>query len=109
MAYRYSYTREFPKVSSTYDLQHERSIRTAKKQRVAPPSDDATHKASLNPNCLKRDYSAASSPFLRMARLRVFFSGACTVVSFTPANSGSIMMRPQYSHTMIFLRILMSS
>ena len=34
-------------------------------------------------------------------------SKCCSAI--TPANSGSIMMRPQYSHTIIFLRIRISS
>ena len=48
---------------------------------------------------------------LRIARLRpLFFSSEPVILSIlTPASSGSIMIRPQYSHTMIFLCILMSS
>ena len=59
--------------------------------------------------------SLASSTFfeeavLRMERLRAFFFSSIPILSsFTPASSGSIMIRPQYSHTMIFLCILISS
>ena len=75
--------------------------------------------------CCKMDYAAQRYIFLedipdyevlfelavlRIARLRVvFFSSVTTLSIFTPANSGSIMIRPQYSQTIIFLCILMSS
>ena len=55
--------------------------------------------------------AAASSAFLvrRVVRvLRLGFSSSATSI-FTPANSGSMRIRPQYSHTMIFLCILISS
>ena len=62
-------------------------------------------------------YSADSSIFssasffvvrLRIARLRFGFSST-GVSGLTPANSGSINMRPQYSQTIIFLCILISN
>ena len=54
-------------------------------------------------------YSASSDFFLRIARLRFGFSSAAGVSSLTPANSGSIRIRPQYSQGIIFLCILMSN
>ena len=58
------------------------------------------------------DYSVKnsySSVFLRVARRRFGFSSATLFNFSTPANSGSIMMRPQYSQTIIFLRIRISN
>ena len=45
---------------------------------------------------------------LRIARLRGFFSSPVTLSIFTPASSGSIMIRPQYSQTISFLPKRMS-
>ena len=53
------------------------------------------------------DYPSVSSVFLRREVRRFGFSSGRSI--FTPASSGSIIMRPQYSHTIIFLRIRMSS
>ena len=56
-------------------------------------------------------YSAllCSSAAAAERRRRFGFSSTALASVFTPASSGSIMMRPQYSHTMIFLRMRMSS
>ena len=53
----------------------------------------------------------ASSAFLvrRVVRVLRFGFSSSGVSTFTPANSGSMRIRPQYSQTMIFLCILMSS
>lgn len=53
------------------------------------------------------DYPSVSSVFLRREVRRFGFSSGRSI--FTPASSGSIIIRPQYSHTIIFLRIRMSS
>ena len=58
--------------------------------------------ATIEPRLLSSFFSA----FLRLRRLGFSSVDFC---SCTPASSGSIMMRPQYSQTMIFLRIRMSS
>lgn len=42
-------------------------------------------------------------------RRRFGFSSTALLSISTPANSGSIMIRPQYSHTIIFLRIRISN
>ena len=56
-------------------------------------------------------YSAllCSSAAAAERRRRFGFSSTTLASVFTPASSGSIMMRPQYSHTIIFLRMRMSS
>ena len=53
-------------------------------------------------------YSASSDFFLRIVRLRFGFSSATGLSILTPANSGSMRIRPQYSQGIIFLCILMS-
>lgn len=42
-------------------------------------------------------------------RRRLGFSSVAGLSTFTPASSGSIIIRPQYSHTIIFLRIRTSN
>ena len=54
-------------------------------------------------------YSPSSAFFLRIARLRFGFSSVAGVTTLTPANSGSMRIRPQYSQGIIFLCILMSN
>ena len=51
----------------------------------------------------------SSSFFLRIERLRVFFFSSPGLSVFIPASSGSMRIRPQYSQTITFLCILMSS
>ena len=51
--------------------------------------------------------SSPSSSFLRMLRRRLGFSSLTSAL--TPASSGSMRIRPQYSHTITFLRIRTSN
>ena len=53
-------------------------------------------------------FPSSSSFFLRVV-LRFFGFSSAGLSTFTPANSGSIRIRPQYSQTMIFLCIFTSS
>ena len=54
-------------------------------------------------------YSPSSSSFFLRVVLRFFGFSSVGLSTFTPASSGSIRIRPQYSQTMIFLCIFTSS
>lgn len=54
-------------------------------------------------------YSPSSSSFFLRVVLRFFGFSSAGLSTFTPASSGSIRIRPQYSQTMIFLCIFTSS
>ena len=58
---------------------------------------------------LQTYYSPSSSPFFLRVVLRFFGFSSAGLSTFTPASSGSIRIRPQYSQTMIFLCIFTSS
>ena len=60
------------------------------------------------PEYAQRRYTY-SSVAAAARRRRFGFSSTALLSISTPANSGSIMIRPQYSHTIIFLRIRISN
>ena len=77
------------------------------------PHYDFPHKTGggrrrLRENLVRSATAPYSSVFFRRVARRLGFSSTGASI-FTPANSGSIMMRPQYSQTMIFLRMRISS
>ena len=77
----------------------------------------STTKTSVQPNTTpvrkgRKGYRLllpSSSPFFLRVVLRFFGFSSAGLSTFTPASSGSIRIRPQYSQTMIFLCIFTSS
>ena len=95
---------------SEIDLRRIRKHTGGKQKRQKPaPVTDVSRGAGfclllwIEPTC----YLSSSDVVMR--RRRFVFSSVALVSVCTPANSGSIMIRPQYSHTIIFLRMRISS
>lgn len=74
----------------------------------APATRLSQARLQIFPEYAQRRYTY-SSVAAAARRRRFGFSSTALLSISTPANSGSIMIRPQYSHTIIFLRIRISN
>ena len=90
-----------------HPLKH--STTHSRQQKMGIPKAATAFNTPTNSISFPNPYSASSAFLRREMRLRFGFSSVFGVSIFTPANSGSMRIRPQYSQGMIFLCILISN